>query len=1317
PPKKKLSKKEKARLEAEQAELLRIEMEKERQRKLEEERQRRQIEFEQAKRRQKEEIQENKKRRAQLRNSMAFFMEVREVTNGIKALEQEEREWERFMRCNGLPNANSPSDLRRYIHQWRSDMERRERASRNWLLNTNERTLLTQDLDAPDLSRKSLRLRQGNAGDVYAQRIREVLGILNELDEAIVDKKKPLHIIADLICLKMEIRVLLSEHLDEFTYKTMSHIDRDMEIDRPGVFKHIYESGVFKSHFWTYSKDAQISANPKARIGEQATSNDIEFPALKLQIALPLSVELQSSAMRGLWLDYDHYSDYCDSFNAKRDLPEYINILRYTKKEWRKRKDILQNMLEDCNKDSPLSAAGVAEHDSSTGAKRERSFDVDKIYAEYEDELNKARRRAIGPEGYNLTGTDVNLRKYRIIGGMYRIDYLETPQQDKRLNERSFIRTIISPNRLNQKIFYQSYKPPPPPQPGVRRLPEEIEAEMRMVEAALDKLALVSLELPDSVIWFEPPIVCRWETHFETLESNLTDGAKPPLGNAANAPATSTEATPLSTTTNTSPLRSTIASDLLVTAAEAVGVVREVTDFDLFNIPRGIDIYGLLQDFVVPRLPPGFCLRWEKSTPMLSSKVMARQQRKQKKKRQREGVVGQRFVLLARHKSVNRPDESDIWSNATVAAGGCNEGKFQVRQEYITNDYLDWDEPRELFPAVEPKKLIKFKTFAMGKQSLALRSKSEEDKRKQAINGGDQDKHQKNGNGKNGVETKRVSINGVCARNGTVNLTGNGCGNTNRNGKGNGHGNGNGNGHGQNVQKNLNGQIDDKAGALSVSNTRRSSKQVGEAKESKVGAVLETKTYMFSKLLEDLDRLAELLLPLQTDALKKISANLTSPPAAARDVGATNANDTAAANGEETGRQAETLQPAFTYYPGFSFLRDLDAKNGVDNKGATVEPEVEDEESSTDEYDDDDDAYDGDGWDDEALLEDYQASVRNGEALAANLNSLLSGGGGGGVGGGGAGGGEQKTLEGVSGGGVQSTIAAASGGLQQLLDKHNQSESGGSSDGKKYKDSNMIALTQAKWSTRDVHDTKFNEEKLSLQFRTGRLGIFGLALNRYSNMPYQTWEIRPDFKSPGTIFFSFTASIVSLDMNITSTGYCVNNFQGGSTPAISEMLGKTLSLAELKSTLIAAAVDIFPEPDTFCYTEGTCEKNFVMEMHLYACISTLVQSHNFSWSRWNLLAGSRTIVLLMRELIEGKKVPYHSTLLVTPLKTAIIDCTEVSPSFNSAGIAGMDYYADLYQLSQVYAQPSSLEKQRNMDPMLRENVARILMAIRPLSFC
>lgn len=42
-----------------------------------------------------------------------------------------------------------------------------------------------------------------------------------------------------------------------------------------------------------------------------------------------------------------------------------------------------------------------------------------------------------------------------------------------------------------------------------------------------------------------------------------------------------------------------------------------------------------------------------------------------------------------------------------------------------------------------------------------------------------------------------------------------------------------------------------------------------------------------------------------------------------------------------------------------------------------------------------------------------------------------------------------------------------------------------------------------RWSTRDVHDPKFNEEKLAVQFRAGRLGCFGLAVNWYANLPFQ----------------------------------------------------------------------------------------------------------------------------------------------------------------------------------------------------------------------
>lgn len=52
-----------------------------------------------------------------------------------------------------------------------------------------------------------------------------------------------------------------------------------------------------------------------------------------------------------------------------------------------------------------------------------------------------------------------------------------------------------------------------------------------------------------------------------------------------------------------------------------------------------------------------------------------------------------------------------------------------------------------------------------------------------------------------------------------------------------------------------------------------------------------------------------------------------------------------------------------------------------------------------------------------------------------------------------------------------------------------------------------------KWSTRDIHDAKFNEEKLAITFKAGRLGAFGLAVSWYSNIPFQTWELKPDLKT------------------------------------------------------------------------------------------------------------------------------------------------------------------------------------------------------------
>lgn len=81
------------------------------------------------------------------------------------------------MRCNGLPNAYDPGDLRKYMHMWQLEVEKFNEEEQNWLLRTDERTILTQNRKIPNATRSHLQQQQPNLGDLYEKRARDVLGV------------------------------------------------------------------------------------------------------------------------------------------------------------------------------------------------------------------------------------------------------------------------------------------------------------------------------------------------------------------------------------------------------------------------------------------------------------------------------------------------------------------------------------------------------------------------------------------------------------------------------------------------------------------------------------------------------------------------------------------------------------------------------------------------------------------------------------------------------------------------------------------------------------------------------------------------------------------------------------------------------------------------------------------------------------------------------------------------------------------------------------------------------------------------------------
>lgn len=125
---------------------------------------------------------------------------------------------------------------------------------------------------------------------------------------------------------------------------------------------------------------------------------------------------------------------------------------------------------------------------------------------------------------------------------------------------------------------------------------------------------------------------------------------------------------------------------------------------------------------------------------------------------------------------------------------------------------------------------------------------------------------------------------------------------------------------------------------------------------------------------------------------------------------------------------------------------------------------------------------------------------------------------------------------------------------------------------------------------------------------------------------------------PGTVVFTLTASVIGMEVVVSERGLTLNSLQGIAPTVLQNAIGATMSLNDLIKTMRNAACDIFPDDDGFCYTESSCEKNHVMENHIYESISCFALSHNFAWSRWNVGSGSRTSVFLMRELIEHRKL-------------------------------------------------------------------------------
>jgi hypothetical protein len=114
-------------------------------------------------------------------------------------------------------------------------------------------------------------------------------------------------------------------------------------------------------------------SNPKEKMKEEKTN--IDFSTIQMNLLLPSAVKCANSAIRALWVNYDHLSDYCFSTILKYDDNDRkkLTLRKTTKREWKKRKELLAKALFQIFNEKP-------DENAETDPNQPRQIDVDKMY-------------------------------------------------------------------------------------------------------------------------------------------------------------------------------------------------------------------------------------------------------------------------------------------------------------------------------------------------------------------------------------------------------------------------------------------------------------------------------------------------------------------------------------------------------------------------------------------------------------------------------------------------------------------------------------------------------------------------------------------------------------------------------------------------------------------------------------------------------------------------------------------------------------------------------------------------------------------------
>uniref|UniRef100_A0A1B0AHC2 Casc1 domain-containing protein n=1 Tax=Glossina pallidipes TaxID=7398 RepID=A0A1B0AHC2_GLOPL len=199
------------------------------------------------------------------------------------------------------------------------------------------------------------------------------------------------------------------------------------------------------------------------------------------------------------------------------------------------------------------------------------------------------------------------------------------------------------------------------------------------------------------------------------------------------------------------------------------------------------------------------------------------------------------------------------------------------------------------------------------------------------------------------------------------------------------------------------------------------------------------------------------------------------------------------------------------------------------------------------------------------------------------------------------------------------------------------------------------------WTTQYIRSARYIEKERKIIIETDRLGIFGLAFDRYEQLPFKYWELRASESNPeNEVIFILETQHVECTLYISSEG-----IRGEVTEPCAPHIKKPKKYLTINDYLKFQKlfkerhINIFPNQETYYYIDKgyLSPKHLATEMHTYCCMALHCTQVIFRHSIWNRISRRRDIILEYTHLVDNtlSKLEVH----ITPEQATFVQVSEI----------------------------------------------------------